>query len=90
MKISKNSIILTAAFAGLVSGTVARAAQPMHSADAIFAGMMADKKAIEKHACKGLNSCKGNGGGDASQFGKNDCKGKSACATYGSAAKKSK
>jgi hypothetical protein len=91
MKISKNSIILTAAFAGLISGTVARAAQPTHSNDAISAGMLADeKKAIEKHACKGLNSCKGNGGGDGSQFGKNDCKGKGACATDGSASKKTK
>ncbi len=90
MKISKNSLLLTAAFAGLVGGTVARAAQPMHANDAISAGMMADQKAVEKHACKGLNSCKGNGGGDKSQWGKNDCKGKGACATDGSAAKKTK
>jgi hypothetical protein len=52
--------------------------------------MRADQKAVEKHACTGLNSCKGNGGGDKSQWGKNDCKGKGACATDGSAAKKTK
>ena len=44
----------------------------------------ADKKDIEKHACKGLNSCKGNGGGSKKEFGKNSCKGKGACATDGS------
>lgn len=46
------------------------------------------KKEIEKHACKGLNSCKGQGGGDKSQWGKNSCKGKGACATDGSQHKK--
>jgi len=92
MKVSKNSLMLAAAFAGLVGGTAARAAQPVPSADSVLsAGMFADdakKAAIEKHACKGLNSCKGNGGGDKSQWGKNECKGKGACATDGSAAKK--
>ena len=32
---------------------------------------------VAKHACKGLNACKGQGGGD----GKNDCKAKGECAT---------
>jgi hypothetical protein len=41
-------------------------------------------KSIEKHACKGQNSCKGNGGGDAAHWGKNSCKGKGSCATDGS------
>jgi hypothetical protein len=94
MKISKSSLALTAAFAGLLGGTAARAAQPLPTADnAISAGLFADKKAaaVEKHACKGLNSCKGNGGGDKSQWGKNECKGKGACATDGSVpAKKGK
>ena len=88
MKNSKHSLAVAAAFAGLVAGTAARAAQPLPSGNsAPWAGMMADdkgKQKIEKHACKGLNSCKGNGGGDASQWGKNDCKGKGACATDGS------
>jgi hypothetical protein len=92
MKISKNSLALAAAFAGLVGGTAARPAQPLHSASSgVFAGTMADdtkSKKIEKHACKGLNSCKGNGGGSKEEWGKNDCKGKGACATDGSQNKK--
>jgi hypothetical protein len=79
-------LVLAAAFAGMVGGTAARAAQPLPSADSVLsAGMFADdakKASVEKHACKGLNSCKGNGGGDNSQWGKNDC------ATDGSAKKK--
>jgi hypothetical protein len=87
MMISKNSLALAAAFAGLVGGTAARAAQPAQSSSVAFsAGVAADdaKKDIEKHACKGLNSCKGNGGGDKKEYGKNSCKGLGACATDGS------
>ena len=88
MRISKHSLAVTAALAGLVGGTAARAAQPIDPANPAFPlGFAADqksKKTIEKHACKGMNSCKGNGGGDASQWGKNECKGKGACATDGS------
>lgn len=88
MKVSKNSLALAAAFAGLVGGTAARAAQPLPSASSgLSAGMLAEdqaKKEIEKHACKGMNSCKGQGGGDKKQWGKNSCKGKGACATDGS------
>lgn len=89
MKVSKNSLALAAAFAGLMGGTAARAAQPMPTGQSgLLAGMLAgaadDKKAIEKHACKGMNSCKGQGGGDKKHWGKNDCKGKGACATDGS------
>ena len=93
MKISKHSLALAAALAGLVGGTAARAAQPLQTSHSgLSAGMMADDKnqKVEKHACKGLNSCKGNGGGDKSQWGKNDCKGKGACATDGSQNKKKK
>jgi hypothetical protein len=57
---------------------------PTFSALAGNFGDDTDKKDIEKHACKGLNSCKGNGGGDKKQWGKNECKGKGACATDGS------
>ena len=92
MKISKNSLALAAAFAGLVGGTAARAAQPLPTGGtSLSVGLFADDKGakqIEKHACKGLNSCKGNGGGDKSHWGKNDCKGKGACATDGSKPKK--
>jgi hypothetical protein len=94
MKVSKNSFLLAAAFTGLVGGTVARAAQPtLSTGSGMSIGILADGDSksstkIEKHACKGLNSCKGNGGGSKAEWGKNDCKGKGACATDGSAKKK--
>jgi hypothetical protein len=87
MTISKNSLALAAAFAGLIGGTAARAAKPIQSSAAVSsAGAAADKakKDIEKHACKLQNCCKGNGGGSKKEWGKNSCKGQSACATDGS------
>jgi hypothetical protein len=92
MNIPKNSLVLAAAFTGLLGGTMARLnaapsqgdSRPAFSA---LAGNFADdanKKDVEKHACKGLNSCKGNGGGNKKEWGKNSCKGKGACATDGS------
>ena len=39
----------------------------------------ADKEA--KHVCKGMNDCKGQGGGPKGMAGKNSCKGKGECAT---------
>ena len=93
MKISKNSLMLSAAFAGLIGGTAARAAQPQSNPLAFSTGSLAepaDKKEIEKHACKGMNSCKANGGGSKAEWGKNECKGKGACATDGSATKTKK
>ena len=88
MMINKNSLVLSAAFAGLIAGTAARAAQPTASGSgsSLSAGFQAgdSKAAIEKHACKGLNSCKGNGGGSKKEWGKNSCKGLGACATDGS------
>lgn len=82
----KHSLLLTAAFAGLVGGTMVRAAQPIPSgSNSTFqAGLHEEDKKIEKHACKGLNSCKGNGGGSKEERGKNECKGQGACATDGS------
>jgi hypothetical protein len=46
--------------------------------------MLVDDKTPPKHACKGQNDCKGQGGGDKKHAGKNDCKGKGGCATDGS------
>ncbi len=98
MKVSKSSLILTAAFTGLLGGTVARAATladnsgssaeltSASSAISPIAGQPAADK-VEKHACKGLNSCKGKGGCSSSDNGckgKNSCKGKGGCATDGS------
>jgi len=80
MKISKSSLAAAAAFAGLLGGTASRA---VASPQAQESGKPS-KKAIEKHACAGKNSCKGNGGcstGDNGCAGKNSCKGKGGCAT---------
>jgi hypothetical protein len=88
MKITKNSLVLAAAFTGLLGGTMARLNAAPASGASPSAGLQADvsesKKDVEKHACKGLNSCKGNGGGSKKEWGKNSCKGKGACATDGS------
>ncbi len=95
MKISKSSMILTAAFAGLLSGTTSRVnAAPINgnsgvnmSVASALPGQAAGFADVEKHACKGKNSCKGNGGCSAGDNGckaKNSCKGKGGCATDGS------
>jgi hypothetical protein len=90
---SVSSLALAAAFAGLLGGTTARLnAQPVsgHSdataSSSALAGVMvaADQKDLPKHACKGQNDCKGQGGGDKKHAGKNACKGQGACATDGS------
>lgn len=83
-----NTLALSAALAGLMSGATARIeAQPINSATQVTAsaGMLvaaADKAPLPKHACKGMNDCKGQGGGK--HPGKNSCKGKGDCATDGS------
>ncbi|MBV9772209.1 MAG: hypothetical protein JOZ32_21735 [Bryobacterales bacterium] len=98
MKISKSSLVLTAAFTGLLGGTVARvnastlnsgrAGSELSSASSAVSPVAGQAAAdpIEKHACKGLNSCKGKGGCKSSDNGckgKNSCKGKGGCATNG-------
>jgi hypothetical protein len=99
MKISKSSMVLTAAFAGLLGGTMNRVnAAPAKantgismSSAATLPGASAGFADADKHACKGKNSCKGKGGcstGDAGCKGKNSCKGKGGCATDGSMDKK--
>jgi hypothetical protein len=94
MKINTiSNLALAAAFAGLMGGTAIRAnAQPVvghtsvSSVSPAIAGVMAedDSKTLPKHACKGQNDCKGQGGGDKKHAGKNACKGQGACATDGS------
>jgi hypothetical protein len=93
-----SNLALAAAFAGLLGGTTARLnAQPVSGnseatpSSSVFAGVMvaADKKDLPKHACKGQNDCKGQGGGDKKHAGKNACKGQGACATDGSKPPKS-
>jgi len=63
MKPSKKSLVLSAAFAGLLSGTMARAsASPLAFQDDSGKTAQPSKKAKEKHGCAGKNSCKGKGG----------------------------
>jgi hypothetical protein len=98
MKVSKSSLVLTAAFTGLLGGTMTRLnastisgsnGQSLSSNSALAgqsAGTIWQAKK-EKHACKGQNSCKGKGGcktSDQGCKGKNSCKGKGGCATDGS------
>src|ERR1700740_201723 len=94
MKTTKgNNIVPAAALAALLSGTTPRLnAQPVSGPSeatansSAFAGVAvtAEKKDLPKHACKGQNDCKGQGGGDKAHAGKNACKGQGACATDGS------
>jgi len=91
MRVSKHSVVVAAAFTGLLGGTMARInATP---AGGTGGGQKATKakatKAakLEKHSCAGKNSCKGKGGCSTSDNGckaKNSCKGKGGCATDGS------
>lgn len=100
MKVSKSSLVLTAAITGLLGGTMARvnaatassgnSGQGISTLAGQSAGTVMDAKK-EKHACKGQNSCKGKGGcktGDNGCKSKNSCKGKGGCATDGSNKKK--
>jgi hypothetical protein len=98
MKISKSSLVLTAAFAGLLGGTMTRVnamtttnSGSNRTSSRAVAGQLASSivqdDSTDKHACKGKNSCKGKGGcstGDNGCKGKNSCKGKGGCATDGS------
>ncbi len=66
--------LLLGAVAGILAGTQGR-------------DVIAQEETIEggeKHACKGMNECKGQGGsetGDNGCAGKNSCKGHGGCAT---------
>ena len=87
---SMKSVCMAAAVAGILGGTSIRMqAQPAagHVSGANFAVSGAISGAASegtdtkkpKHACKGLNACKGQGAD-----GKNSCKGQGSCATDGS------
>jgi len=72
--------MVSAATLGLFVGLTASAARAEKKGRAEDTG---DEKG-DKHACKGLNECKGKGGcksGDAGCKGKNTCKGKGGCST---------
>ena len=66
--------LLLGAVAGILAGSQARS---VYAADKATEGG-------DKHVCKGMNECKGQGGcesGDAGCAGKNSCKGHGGCAT---------
>lgn len=89
MKTSTKSFAMAAAIAGLLGGTTVRVnAQPTQntSVSATAGVLLAQTPSTAKHACKGQNDCKGQGGGK--HPGKNSCKGKGDCATDGSKAPK--
>jgi hypothetical protein len=88
-----NSMLLTAALAGLMSGTTVAAQTASHAnstsptVKAANAGLRYTSAKVPKHSCKGKNDCKGEGGCKSSDNGckgKNSCKGKGGCATDGS------
>jgi hypothetical protein len=75
------TLIISAAMAGLVAGTLAISGCSTSNDNSGKAAASSDASAA-KHDCKGLNSCKGQGGcktGDMGCKGKNDCKGKGGC-----------
>jgi len=90
MTTTVKSLALAAAFAGLIGGTSVRlnaqtAQSNGSSVQSTHAGvLLVQDTTLPKHACKGQNDCKGQGGGDKKHAGKNDCKGKGGCATDGS------
>jgi hypothetical protein len=71
-------LVLGGVLAGLTAGTELRANTRQTSDNSMSAAtqISTDKKAADKHACKGLNGCKGQGAD-----GKNECKGKGSCAS---------
>lgn len=74
-------LVLGGVVAGLSAGTNLRAGQTRSNALSLTQSsqavrMATNTKAADKHACKGLNGCKGQGAD-----GKNECKGKGSCAS---------
>ena len=83
MNKSSRLLITAAAVAGLYTGALASKSYAAN-ANAGSAASKDEKKAMEKHGCKGQNGCAGHGGcksGDNGCKGKNTCKGKGGCST---------
>jgi len=75
------STIVSAAVAGLFLGSVATVSSVLTSCGST---QPAAQPAMEKHACKGLNTCKMQGGCKTEKNackGQNSCQGKGGCAT---------
>jgi hypothetical protein len=90
VNMTRKTMIAGAAIAGLMSGSFAVTAHAVQTSSKAGVSLKMgdkDKDAGDKHACKGINSCKGKGGcktADNACKGKNSCKGKGGCATDGS------
>jgi hypothetical protein len=89
------ALLASAALAGLMTGTNAKLRAQSQDTGGTAVQQQDDKSQtgtknkdkVEKHACKGQNSCQGKGGCKSSDNGckgKNTCKGKGGCATDGS------
>lgn len=79
MNRTARTLIISAAMTGLLAGTVVTMTGCAH--DKSGSAVTSDA-GMSKHDCKGLNSCKGQGGcqtGDMGCKGKNSCKGKGGC-----------
>ena len=75
-----NKLLLGGAVAGILAGTQAGR---LYAGETVKVAEAADKGG-EKHVCKGMNDCKGQGGcatADNSCAGKNSCKGHGGCTT---------
>ena len=59
---SPDKTLAAAALIGLLSAGATTVSA--YAADNSMQAQATDQKPMEKHACKGQNSCKGNGGGD--------------------------
>jgi hypothetical protein len=84
---STKLMIATAAMGGLLAGAAMNvsASTSTHSQKASVQSQLGSKapvNALDKHDCKGMNACKGQGGcktGDNGCKGKNSCKGNGGC-----------
>lgn len=80
-------LVLSAAMAGLVAGTMTTTGCKSSSSTSSYnngtnASQSGSDTLMTKHDCKGQNTCKGQGGcqtGDNGCKGKNSCKGKGGC-----------
>jgi len=76
MNRTTRTIILTTAMTGLLAGSA------ITMTGCSSSGTASSDSSMNKHDCKGMNSCKGKGGcsaGDMGCKGKNTCKGKGGC-----------
>ena len=89
MNNSVKALLLAAAGTGLMSGAAAQASTvPAQNGSALSAARLGELPMsfaqTAKHDCKGMNSCKGQGGCATSDMGckgKNSCKGKGGCSS---------